>query len=285
MAGQARVALLRWGFSERTQEKPLAPQAIRIIEGTKYEWESGIKVIQGFTETQSSRFVAGTVCAPPQIQGNIIVTPKQPSYRIGEMVSLACPPGSTLEGHSEITCDPSLQWPQDVNTIRCNTASEVTGAPETLQCTPWEKIKNGVCVCKMPYECSSSLPVCGMNIKSRQTILLTLCKLLAMECLGRRFEIITESDCQPSVPSAAKCGSCAPWEKCNAQQGRCVCKAAEECIPFDGGIRFCALMEGSEVEETVSECLAGVWRCRGKAYRVITSHPCSHQSAVTSVDG
>nr|BAU69608.1 complement C7 [Sphyrna zygaena] len=221
-----------------------------------------------------------TVCPPPQLHRDITVSPEQPSYRIGEVVSLSCPPGSTLEGHSEVTCDSSLQWSQDLNTIRCNTDAVTTRVPDALRCRPWEKIKNGICACKMPYECSSSLPVCAVK-PSGQVFPLTLCKFLALECLGRRFEMTSESDCPSSSPAVRECGSCSPWERCDDQQGRCVCKVSEqECT--HGGIRFCALVEGSEVGETVSECQAGVWRCQGKPYTILTAHPCSHQSAAPS---
>uniref|UniRef100_UPI00398F4B43 complement component C7-like isoform X1 n=1 Tax=Pristiophorus japonicus TaxID=55135 RepID=UPI00398F4B43 len=94
-----------------------------------------------------------TVCAPPQIQTSVFINPRQPSYRIGEQVSLSCPASMTLEGPSEIMCDSSLQWSQDLSTIRCNMVPVVTAKSETLQCAPWQKVKDSKCVCKMPYEC------------------------------------------------------------------------------------------------------------------------------------
>ncbi|XP_043542265.1 complement component C7-like, partial [Chiloscyllium plagiosum] len=93
-----------------------------------------------------------TVCAPPQLQRDLVVSPEKANYRIGETISLSCPEGSTLQGPSEILCDSSLQWSQDLNTIRCDQGA-VTEAPEHPQCAPWKKMKNEKCVCKMPYEC------------------------------------------------------------------------------------------------------------------------------------
>ncbi|XP_041036507.1 complement component C7-like, partial [Carcharodon carcharias] len=112
-------------------------------------------------------------------------------------------------------CGSSLQWSQDMNSIRCNTVAVTTGRHETLQCTPWEKIKNGICVCKMPYECSSSLPVCVVDIKSGRTILLTLCKLFALKCLGRHYKPAADGDCVSPAPSGGECGSCSLWERCD----------------------------------------------------------------------
>ncbi|XP_067885217.1 complement component C7-like [Heterodontus francisci] len=222
-----------------------------------------------------------TVCAPPQLQTNVIVTPEQPSYAIGEKVSLSCPEGKTLEGQSEMLCDSSLQWSQDFNSIRCITVAVATRIPETQQCPLWKKIKNSKCVCKMPYECRSSLPVCATDIKRGRTTLLTLCKMLALQCLGRNYELTEETACQSSQAAVRECGSCSLWERCDAERGHCVCKSSEECT--DGGIEFCAVMEGSEAEETVSECQAGVWKCQGKPFIFIAPHPCFNRSAVTSL--
>ncbi|XP_072449060.1 complement component C7-like [Chiloscyllium punctatum] len=142
-------------------------------------------------------------------------------------------------------------------------------------------MKNEKCVCKMPYECSSSLPVCVVDGKTDRVLLLTLCKLLALECLGRRFELIPQSTCSSAFPDpAALCGSCSFGETCDEERAGCVCLPEGQCPA--GGIRLCVVLEGSEEERTVSECEAAVWRCQRKSLTIIASRPCLQRSTATT---
>ncbi|XP_059500947.1 complement component C7 isoform X2 [Stegostoma tigrinum] len=221
-----------------------------------------------------------TVCAPPLLPADLIISPKKVSYRIGEAISLSCAGGSTLEGPSEILCDSSLQWSQDLSTIICDQEA-VTQDPEPPQCAPWEKMKIGKCVCKMPYECSRSLPVCVVYGKTRRVMLLTLCKLLTLKCLGRHYELVAQSTCPSPAPApASRCGSCSLGETCDEERVRCVCQPQEDCPA--GGIRLCVLLEESEEKITVSECEAAVWRCHGRSFTIVASHPCSQRLTATT---
>ncbi|XP_072113619.1 complement component C7-like [Mobula birostris] len=128
------------------------------------------------------------------------------------------------------------------------------------------------CVCKMPYECSASLPVCVRDAGSDRNMLLTWCKLQSLQCLGRAFALAEDADCPAPSLTDRRCGACAPWETCDAQSDRCVCSEAAECI--QPGIEFCAELEGSEGEQTLSECQAAVLQCWGQAFKLTASHPC-----------
>lgn len=56
-----------------------------------------------------------------------------------------------------------------------------------------------------------------------------------------------------------------------AQSGKCVCREASECE--DGGFSVCVEVDG--VEQTMSECAAGVLRCRGQDVTVTSTQPCA----------
>ncbi|XP_060703159.1 complement component C7-like [Hemiscyllium ocellatum] len=126
-----------------------------------------------------------------------------------------------------------------------------------------------------------SLPVCVVDGKTDRVMLLTLCKLLALECLGRSFVLVPESTCSSLPPApAARCGSCPLGETCDEERAGCVCLPEGQCPA--GGIRSCVVLEGSEEERTVSECEAAVWRCQRKSFTIVASRPCSQRSTPTT---
>ena len=129
-----------------------------------------------------------------------------------------------------------------------NTGTVVTPAL-TAQCQPWEKSSRGKCVCRFPYECMCvksftitnqtfvsdtfsimqhrligwpqhtctlrpSLEVCAA-LSRRGPVLLSVCKLHALQCLGKNHTLMENSFCEwPVRDTADACGSCSIWEAC-----------------------------------------------------------------------
>ncbi|XP_048450182.1 complement component C7 [Rhincodon typus] len=247
--------------------------------------------------------------APPELE-NGAVQDLRAVYLVGSHAVYQCLAGYFFsEGDGTLRCGEDLRW--EAKTLECLSeclsralspdsrrdvtmcprvvsncrsmfiSGAVTEAPEPPQCAPWEKMKIGKCVCKMPYECSRSLPVCVVDGKTRRVMLLTLCKLLTLECLGRQYELVPQSTCPSPAPSpASRCGSCSLGETCDEERVGCVCQPQEECPA--GGIQFCVLLEGSEEETTVSECEAAVWRCHGRSFTVVASRPCLQRLATAT---
>lgn len=128
----------------------------------------------------------------------------------------------------------------------------VTGSPaptSSLQCQPWEKSSRGKCVCKMPFECryvysdshhfghvmflnwtilvywsyglylmivnSSSLEVCVTTSRSRSPVLLNVCKMQSLQCLGKTHTMAEESSCVWPQRITTDCTNCHIWETCD----------------------------------------------------------------------
>ncbi|XP_059830247.1 complement component C7-like [Hypanus sabinus] len=213
-----------------------------------------------------------TECVPPVVGPGVVVSPSKPSHKIGQRISLSCSASLALHGPTSITCGPSLLWDPDPHETRCESVPEEEEVSPQPQCAPWKKLVQMECVCKLPYECSASLPVCVRDRGSGRNVLLTWCKLQSLQCLGQAFDLAADADCPAPAPMARRCGACAPWETCDAQSGSCVCSELAECPQL--GIEFCAELEDSEGEQTLSECQAAVRQCRGQAFTLTASHPC-----------
>ncbi|XP_066567535.1 complement component C7 [Amia ocellicauda] len=211
-----------------------------------------------------------TVCEPPDFLSDVKSNPRKPTYQIGDKISVSCPPGKQLAGAAEIMCDSSLNWSPDITQIKCNAVIETTKAP-VLQCKSWEKLENSRCVCKMPYDCKSSLEVCATNAKTGRTDMLSVCKVQALRCLGRVYNLAENTACGPPSPSKP-CPGCQLWEKCDEHANTCVCREDGECV--EKGAHICVHTAGSTDDETMTECEAGHRRCRGVEVTVVSTQPC-----------
>nr|XP_006013112.2 PREDICTED: complement component C7-like [Latimeria chalumnae] len=210
-----------------------------------------------------------TVCLFPALQTDVQGAPFKSGYRIGEKVALSCSGDKQLDGPATIQCDSSLNWSPDVKNIKCKMAAEPE--PTGPSCKPWEKVQQSKCTCKMPYECRSSLDICATDNRTGRNVPLTVCKAYALECLGRKYTLTSEVNCK--TPNTNKsCSACHLWEKCDDQQMACVCRVAEECQ--DTGISICVQINGNTSRQTMSECEAGVLRCRGENVSVVNLRPC-----------
>ncbi|KAJ8402008.1 hypothetical protein AAFF_G00372430 [Aldrovandia affinis] len=213
-----------------------------------------------------------TVCGVPSLLSEVTGTPWKLTYQIGETVSLSCPPGTQREGVSEITCDSSLNWSPPVGGTRCQAVSTKVPDTSSLQCKPWEKLVKDHCVCKMPFECSPSLEVCATDNERGRTNRLSVCKLRTLECLGRSYTLAEDSTCDWPMHKATPCPACQLWEKCDEGSSVCVCRGAGECS--EPGIPLCVRPGEGAIAVTMTECEAGVRRCKGDPISIITLGAC-----------
>jgi len=65
-------------------------------------------------------FSAVSVCKLNSLAKDVVASPFNPIYSIGERVTLSCPEGRTLEGEAMIICDPSLHFSPDPANIKCS---------------------------------------------------------------------------------------------------------------------------------------------------------------------
>lgn len=219
---------------------------------------------------------AVSVCKLPLLANDVIVSPMREVYHLGESIRLSCPQNSVLEGEAISSCDSSLNFSPDPAQARCIEAKgrQKPTAP-TTQCKEWEKPYRGKCVCKMPFECSSSLELCVLNPSNGQFVPLTVCKARAGQCIGINFKVAEDSNCSHRQSSTTECTTCHMWETCDAQSNRCRCKDSEECVT--PGLNVCVHV-GEDVTvatQTMSECEAGLRRCKGEKVSVVSIQPCA----------
>lgn len=206
-------------------------------------------------------------CSLSQLPRGVTVAPEKVSYQVGDKIKLSCQQGLNLEGPEIASCSSSLTWNPDIKNIHCT--RKATPKPDMTKCKPWEKYQDSKCICKMPAECSSSLNICAIDDRNSRNIALTVCKMHALECLGRTYTLTTDDNCK--FPKTDKsCGSCQLWETCSDETNTCVCRKAGSC--HDQGISICVLVNGRK--QTLSECDAGILRCQGQDVEVVSTSPC-----------
>nr|XP_034956365.1 complement component C7 [Zootoca vivipara] len=218
-----------------------------------------------------------TACVLPALEGGLSADPVKPLYQIGEKIKLSCPEDTQLEGAAVLLCEPTLKWSPNVNNIQCRrrVPSTDTG-PAAPECQPWEKAQQAKCVCKMPYECGSSLEICATDQRNKRSTWLTICKLHALECMGRQYALVSKETCRTPAASTRPCGSCQLWETCHDPTNQCTCKEAGQC--GDTGISICVEVEGRVAQQTMTECEAGVLQCQGENITVVSIRPCNVQN-------
>ncbi|KAM9450355.1 complement component C7-like isoform 2-T2 [Clarias gariepinus] len=208
-----------------------------------------------------------TSCDAPQLLNHVIASPLKQVYSIGEAVSLSCPSGMQPEGQQEILCRASLSWSPIPNTFKCN---PVVQLESILSCKPWEKAGQSQCVCKVPYECGSSLQVCA-TVRPGLVNRMGVCQLGALQCLGRTLSLLQDNMCDWPETKFTSCQDCKPWEKCTGV--KCNCKDPEDCP--EEPAHLCVSVENGD-HKSMTECEAGAWRCSGKDVRVINIGKCQN---------
>ncbi|XP_062943621.1 complement component C7 [Cynocephalus volans] len=208
-------------------------------------------------------------CVLPVLTDGIQSHPHKPFYTVGEKVTFSCSGDMSLEGPSAFLCGSSLKWDPEMKNVQC-VQKDTPLTQAVPKCQHWEKLQNSRCVCKMPYECGSSLDVCAQDERSKRILTLTVCKMNVLRCQGRNYTLTGRDSCSLPAPAEKTCGACPRWEKCDAQSSKCVCREASECE--DEGFSICVEVNGRE--QTVSECAAGALRCGGRGVSITSTRPC-----------
>ncbi|XP_015264814.1 PREDICTED: complement component C7 [Gekko japonicus] len=223
-----------------------------------------------------------TACILPVLEGGMRRDPAKRWYEIGEKVRLSCPGGMQLEGQSHLLCQPSLKWSPDIDNIRCrrrvpsvNQPSLSPREPVEPECQPWEKVQQTSCVCKFPRECGPSLDVCATSARTKRATWLTVCQLHALECVGRLYTLVSKENCITANAAERPCGSCHLWETCDDSTNKCTCRQDGACS--SDGISICVQLDGSAAQQTMTECEAGLLRCRGSHFTIVSIRPCAAQ--------
>uniref|UniRef100_A0A4W6E4T2 Complement component C7 n=1 Tax=Lates calcarifer TaxID=8187 RepID=A0A4W6E4T2_LATCA len=228
--------------------------------GENQKWVTGAMVCKSST------------CGIPPLNSEVTATPNKASYQIGDRVSLSCPAGSELEGEvSEILCSPSLQWSPSPADAHCKAAPTAPSPPSDLKCKLWESVGKTGCVCKMPFQCSTSLKLCA-RLGSSPTRLLGVCQLGALRCVGHNFTLATDGDCKWPEETFTSCDDCKPGTVCQESARKCICQNASEC-PKDSA-PLCVNTDAGGVATTMTECEVGARRCAGEQVNVISIEAC-----------
>uniref|UniRef100_A0AAX7U5X9 Complement component C7 n=1 Tax=Astatotilapia calliptera TaxID=8154 RepID=A0AAX7U5X9_ASTCA len=182
-----------------------------------------------------------TSCQIGLLADGVIASPLKETYGIGELVTFSCPAGKRLTGEATAICNPSLDFSPNPADVRCiqDSAPEPSIAPG-VQCKLWEKPSRGKCVCKMPIECGSSLKLCATAAVGRKSVLLDVCKMNALQCMGKKYMTAEDSTCI--------------WP----QRDTTGCTEDE-----------------TAATQTMSECEAGLRRCKGEKVFVVSIQPCT----------
>uniref|UniRef100_A0A8C5GE23 Complement component C7 n=1 Tax=Gouania willdenowi TaxID=441366 RepID=A0A8C5GE23_GOUWI len=224
-----------------------------------------------------------SMCKLNSLSDGVIVTPLKSFYDIGDSVALSCPEGQQLQGQTIVRCDASLNLSPDPASITCSQEDpewmqhqEQPPQTTTVECKPWQKVLRGQCVCKSPSECSSSLELCATSPTGRKSLILNVCKMHALMCMGRTYLIAEDSACTWSKPDTAGCSNCQMWENCDGPTNSCVCKDSADCSIQ--GIDVCVRVGEDETStsQTMNECEAGLRRCKGEKVTVVGIQPCPH---------
>lgn len=214
-------------------------------------------------------------CTLGSLSEDVIANPVQENYHIGQAVTLSCPEGKQLDGVEEVSCNPSQEFSPDPANVRCVTVAKQEVHP-VVQCKPWEKSARGNCVCKMPFECRSSLNLCATSVTTARSVLLSVCQLHALQCIGKSYNITEDGACEwPARANTTGCTGCHMWESCDAETNQCRCEASTSCL--NAGIQVCVRVGEDETAEsqTMSECEAGLRRCRGERVSLVGILPCT----------
>uniref|UniRef100_A0A8C9FTH0 Complement component C7 n=1 Tax=Pavo cristatus TaxID=9049 RepID=A0A8C9FTH0_PAVCR len=229
-------------------------------------------------------------CSPPPLLANGFVRNAENSYPVGKSIVYACRHGYSLIGNPVAKCGSNLEWQggdrycqgipcfSDPWDCLCSFTSVPSVKPEVTEpkCQPWEKVQQSQCVCKLPYECGPSLDICATDPRTERNIPLTVCKMYALECMGRKYSLTDAANCKTPQAAERSCGSCCSWEKCEAQSNSCVCDEDAPCE--EDGIRVCAAVSDFAAHQTMTECEAGRLQCRGQTVTLVSIRPCDAQT-------
>uniref|UniRef100_A0A673AQJ2 Complement component C7 n=1 Tax=Sphaeramia orbicularis TaxID=375764 RepID=A0A673AQJ2_9TELE len=260
------------GFIQNPRETYVVGNTVEYscVSGFYLSGNAVAECLQNQTWSKGAMVCKSSSCWRPQLNSDITATPSKSTYDIGDSISLSCPPGTVLEGGvSQTMCSPSLQWSPSPEGAYCEAAPTTASPLSGLRCELWEDEGERGCVCKMPFECPTSLLLCA-KVSSSRPRLLSVCQLGALRCVGRSFTLTNDSECQ--WPDETSCSSCGPGTLCDDSTNTCVCQRASEC-PTDSA-PLCISSGEDGVSVTTSECEVGARRCAGERVAVIGIEAC-----------
>lgn len=156
---------------------------------------------------------------------------------------------------------------------------------------------------------SSSLEVCATLAATRKTVLLNVCKMTALQCMGKKHVIAEDGICKWPERNTTGCTNCHMWETCDGrdvqghklsimtysicnmsphllffffffkflldQTNQCRCKDSADCL--NAGLNVCVRVgeDATAENQTMSECEAGLQRCKGEKVSVVSILPCT----------
>ncbi|XP_029295538.1 complement component C7 isoform X2 [Cottoperca gobio] len=263
----------------------LVPKDIYLV-GSKVEYtcthglyligESTLQCTASQTWSSSPGLCTISRCNLESLSDDVIAAPLQQAYGIGETVTLSCPAGRQLLGEATIICDPSLHFSPDPADVKCSPVStSQPSSSSSVKCKLWQKPSRGICVCKLPFECSSSLEVCATTSVSRKSILLNVCKMHALQCMGKNQMIAEDSTCKWPERNTTGCTNCHMWETCDDQTNECRCKDSADCLTPGSNVCVQVGEDATAASQTMSECEAGLRRCKGEKVSVVSILPCA----------
>ncbi|XP_057689069.1 complement component C7 isoform X2 [Corythoichthys intestinalis] len=211
-----------------------------------------------------------------------------------------CDQGSELLGQANIVCSETLQFSPDPEDFKCNEVMQQQQQQRwwsqhqlqqqrrqqqqrqqqqqrftrSTRCEQWEKLSGGQCVCKMPFHCWPFLEVCVTDIVSGRPIIASVCKLHIRRCMGTNYNLEAESACKwPERNTTSGCTDCRMWETCDEHTWKCLCKDHAECLT--PGFEVCVRTgDDAHAKRSMSECEAGLRRCKGENVSVVDIMPC-----------
>ncbi|XP_060092573.1 complement component C7 [Heteronotia binoei] len=226
-----------------------------------------------------------TACLLPALKEGMRIYPEKGVYEMGEKVRLSCPDDMQLEGHSLLLCQPNLKWSPDIDNIQCrrDQPSLSIRDPTQPECQPWEKVQQTHCVCRSPKECGPSLEICAINARTEKATWVSVCQLRTLECMGTPFTLVSEESCRTPDPTEISCGSCHVWETCDVSTNTCMCSQDGSCS--SNGMSICVQLDGSVAQQTMTECQAGLLKCQGRHFTIVSIRPCAVQSSKRFIFG
>ncbi|KAI3372037.1 hypothetical protein L3Q82_006906 [Scortum barcoo] len=190
----------------------------------------------------------------------------------------ACEVGTEVEGqpgviHGRWTCWSA--WSSCSGSRRSRSRSCSNPAPQNGgQHCIGESTETSECEDQELEHLNPSLELCAMSPTSQKSSLLNVCKMHVLQCMGKGHLIAEDSTCKWPERTTTGCTSCRMWETCDDQTNECRCKDSADCST--PGLNVCVRVgeDVAAVSQTMSECEAGLQRCKGENVVVVSILPC-----------
>uniref|UniRef100_A0A7N6A733 Complement component C7 n=1 Tax=Anabas testudineus TaxID=64144 RepID=A0A7N6A733_ANATE len=205
------------------------------------------------------------------LANGVIASPLKQTYGIGESVTLSCPEGRRFQEENAFA--------------KClSSARMFTLLIFNLFMQPSEKLTDFLILLFFYSEfltifcffnTSSSLELCATSPGSTKSVLMNVCKMHALQCMKKNQIIAEDSTCKWPQRNTTGCTNCHMWESCDDQTSMCRCKDSADCVT--PGLNVCIRI-GEDVTaetQTMSECEAGLRRCKGETVSVVSILPCT----------